>query len=115
MGRQGPETVLLSKMRTAAREAYGSRLVMVKYHGSQFGEAGVSDLLCCLDGIFVAVEVKHPGTSHGRAGLTVKQQAFGNRVIEAGGIFLVCYSVEALLENLALIARGDHDQQITNA
>lgn len=96
----GPETQLIRKMRVAGKTKYGSRLVVVKYHGSQFGEAGVSDLLCCLDGNFLAIEVKHPGTTHGRKGATLKQQAFGNRVNAAGGTFAVCYSVEDFLETL---------------
>ena len=101
MGRPGPETVLVGKMRDAGKAKYGPRLVVVKYHGNQFGEAGVSDLLCCLDGVFIAVEVKHPGTKHGKAGPTLKQQAFGARVTHAGGVFAVCYSVEDFLEVLA--------------
>ena len=95
MARSGPETLLVNKMRNAAHAKYLDRLVMVKYHGSQFGEAGVSDLLCCIDGQFVAVEVKTPtGT------VTVKQQAFGNRIMRAGGTFAVCRTVEEFLETL---------------
>lgn len=103
MGKSGPETRLVAKMRTAGREAYGDRLVTIKYHGSQFGEAGVSDLLCVLDGIFVAAEVKAPesyGNSVEKAvetGATVKQHAFINRVVKAGGVGGVVASVEGFI------------------
>lgn len=107
MSKPGPETRLVKKMRDAGRDKYGERLVTVKYHGSQFGEAGVSDLLCVLDGVFVAVEVKAPepyGGSVERAiteGPTEKQKAFGARVARAGGIFAVCADVPGFLETLA--------------
>lgn len=97
MSRQGPEAKLITKMRDKAREKYGERLVIIKYHGSQFGEAGVSDLLCCLDGRFVAVEVKTPVGK-----VTPKQLAFGHRVNLAEGFFAVCRTVEEFLETLAV-------------
>lgn len=107
MGRAGPETRLVRSMRLAGRAEYGSRLVVVKYHGNEYSEAGVSDLLCCLDGVFVAVEAKVSGNSP-----TLKQRAFGQRIESAGGVFAVCYSVEEFLETLAQAAeqaaRADH-------
>lgn len=105
-GKSGPETALVKKMRDAGRDRYGARLVTVKYHGNEYSEAGVSDLLCCLDGVFVAAEVKHPknyGNSVERAeakGGTVKQQAFINRVIAAGGCGGVVASVEHFMDLL---------------
>lgn len=111
MGKPGPETKLIKKMRDAGRDEYGTRLVTIKYHGSQFGEAGVSDLLCVLDGVFVACEVKAPesyGGSVERAldeGPTLKQRAFGARVVAAGGIFAVCADVPGFLETLAFAER----------
>lgn len=107
MGKPGPETKLVKKMRDTAAAKYGARLVTVKYHGSQFGEAGVSDLLCVLDGVFVAVEVKAPesyGNSVERAlrdGPTVKQIAFIRRVTEAGGVAGVAVTVEGFMDILS--------------
>lgn len=100
MGRPGPETRLVAKMRKAGQEEYGKRLVVVKYHGGAYSEAGVSDLLCCIDGVFVAVEVK-AGTAYG---VTVKQQAFLDRITSAGGVAAVCKSVEEFLETLEYAA-----------
>lgn len=110
MAKPGPEAKLIKKMRDAGRDKYGERLVTIKYHGSQFGEAGVSDLLNVLDGVFVAVEVKAPesyGGSVERAladGPTLKQKAFLLRVSRAGGITSVCATVEGFLETLARAA-----------
>lgn len=93
----GPETKLVKKMRDAGAEKYGSRLVTIKYHGDAFSEAGVSDLLVSLDGIFIACEVKSPEAStHKRAtveasiihaltyGPTLKQRAFVKRMLRSG-------------------------------
>lgn len=111
--KSGPETRLVKKMRDAGKAEYGSRFVSIKYHGSQYGEAGVSDLLCCLDGVFVACEVKAPESypvngqpSEERAlaeGPTVKQWAFIERIIAAGGIGGVAASVDGFLSLLALV------------
>lgn len=106
MARPGPESRLIARMKAAGKAKYGDELVVVKYHGSQFGEAGVSDLLCCLRGVFVAVEAKHPDSKYGKKGPTMKQQAFGDRVTKAYGIFAVCYSVDEFLETLELAADG---------
>lgn len=109
MGKPGPETKLIKKMRDAGRDHYGTRLVTVKYHGSEFGEAGVSDLLCVLDGVFVAVEAKAPESYGGSIekalaeGPTVKQRAFINRVREAGGVAGVAASVEGFMDLLAQV------------
>lgn len=107
MGKPGPETRLVARMRKAAKTKYGSRLVIIKYHGSEYGEAGVADLLCVLDGRFIAVEVKAPESYGGSVqaaiekGPSLKQRAFLRRVTQAGGIAVVCASVEGFLETLA--------------
>lgn len=111
MGKPGPETRLVKKMRDAGHDKYGSRLVTIKYHGSEYSEAGVSDLLNCLDGVFVACEVKAPesyGGSVERAlaeGPTVKQRAFIARIIKAGGIAGVAATVEQYLDLLAEVEK----------
>lgn len=108
MGKSGPETRLIKKMRDAGFAKYGDRLVTVKYHGSQFGEAGVSDLLCVLDGVFIACEVKAPetyGNSVERAleaGPTVKQRLFITRVQAAGGVGGTAADIEGFMFLLAL-------------
>lgn len=110
MATSGPETALVKKMRDTGKAKYGTRLVTVKYHGSQFSEAGVSDLLCVLDGIFVAAEAKAPESYGGsvhralRDGPTVKQRAFITRIEAAGGVGDAVASVEGFL---ALLERAE--------
>jgi hypothetical protein len=109
--KQGHETRLVKKMREAGEKAYGSRLVTIKYHGGMYGEAGVSDLLCCLDGVFVAVEVKAPESYNGseeRAmteGPTIKQRLFLSRIEKCGGIAGVAVNVDQFMDLLAEVEK----------
>lgn len=106
MSKQGPETKLIARCRKRAREKYGYRLVDIKYHGDIYAEAGVSDLLHCLDGVFVAIEMKAPesyGGSVERAvqkGPTVKQRLFIDHVNEAGGVGGVAASEDQYMDLL---------------
>lgn len=113
MGKSGPETRLVKKMKDAGKAEYGERLVMVKYHGGPFTEAGVSDLLCCLDGNFGVCEVKAPeeyGNSVEKAlaeGPTIKQLLFLGRVNKAGGIACVAADVPGFMAFLETLAAGE--------
>lgn len=112
MSRIGPETRLVNKMRDTAKAHYGDRILIIKQHGSEFAQGGVSDLIICLDGKFLAVEVKAPesyGGSVERAvevGPSVRQLAFGARVHTAGGGFAVCATVEDFMAVLAVNERA---------
>lgn len=114
----GPETALVAKMRDDGRKAYGHRLVTVKYHGDMMGEAGVSDLLCVLDGVFIACEVKSPLSAKYRRktmeasiqaaldkGPTLKQRAFVARVLQASGCGGFAATREQFMEQLACAER----------
>jgi len=114
MPKPGPETTLVKKMRDAGKAEYGHRLVTIKYHGDMMGEAGVSDLLCVLDGVFVACEVKSPLSSkHKRStveasvqhaldhGPTLKQRAFVARVLQASGCGGFAATIDQFMEQLA--------------
>lgn len=114
MAKPGPETKLVAKMREAGAAKYGDRLVVTKYYGDAYSEAGVSDLLCCLDGVFIACEVKSPEAStHKRAtveasvrhalehGPTLKQRAYVARQLKAGAVAGFAATVEQFMVMLA--------------
>ena len=61
----------------------------VKVHVSEFSAAGTPDLLCCVHGHFVAIEVKQPGEVP-----TVLQEFTLNNIRHAGGIAVVVSSPE---------------------
>lgn len=60
-----------------------------KEHGGQFGTAGVPDIIACIDGRFVAFEVK---AETGK--LTVLQAVTIRRIRAAGGIAAVVRSAD---------------------
>lgn len=105
-GKSGPETRLVARMRTAAIREYGDKIVLIKHHGGPHARAGVSDLLACVDGVFVACEVKAPESYGGSVekaladGPTPLQRKFLEDVIGSGGVAGVAATVEQFMEIL---------------
>lgn len=61
--------------------------------GSQFGSAGVPDVLCCWEGRFLGIEVKAPGTRSNTSDVQRRQLA---GIAAAGGIALVVDDVSQM-------------------
>lgn len=74
----------------------------VKYPGGPFSRSGVPDLLLCVGGRFVAVELK---TETGR--LTPMQQREASRIARAGGVVATVRSVAHLESLVAALRRQD--------
>jgi len=69
-----------------------------KEHGGQFGTAGIPDIICCINGKFVAFEVKVPGGK-----LTPLQEITIQRIKAAKGKAFKVTSIEevkTILETL---------------
>jgi Holliday junction resolvase len=69
-----------------------------KHFGCKFSKAGVPDLVCCLNGRFIGIEVKRPDGK-----LSEIQKINLEQIERAGGIALVARSVEEVqsaLENM---------------
>jgi Holliday junction resolvase len=74
-----------------------------KEHGGIYGTAGVPDIIACVNGRFVAFEVKTPS---GRA--TKLQEATIKKILSAGGTAAVVRSVDevrAVLEKSGIVLR----------
>lgn len=80
--------VVASIVRTVRREYPGAWIM--KVHGGPMQTAGIPDLLMCIDGLFIAAEVKHqkPAESeqHARERATPLQRAQIAKIIESGGM-----------------------------
>lgn len=76
---KGPESKIVKKIKDAILEEYPQALVL-KIHGSQYQEAGIPDLLCCINGYFFGFEVKQPGKES-----TPIQKHMRRRIIIADG------------------------------
>lgn len=92
------ERALTDRIVKALRKAHGSRAWIMKVHGSGWQTAGIPDLLVCLDGRFIALEIKLPGGSHGVTPLQVVRL---DQIRIAGGVAKVVRSVEDALDVLA--------------
>lgn len=65
-----------------------------KIHGGPHQPAGLSDIISCICGHFVAIEMKQPEKRHN---LTERQKKKLRDVKEAGGVGVVCTSVEEVV------------------
>ncbi len=72
----------------------------IKIAGGPYQKPGISDLLVCGEGKFIAIEVKKPG---GR--ISPLQEQFLNDVRAAGGIAFVAYSIDDVVRRLELPAK----------
>jgi len=61
-----------------------------KQPGGMYGTAGLPDIICCVNGLFVAFEVKRPG---GR--MTKLQEVTQHKICNSGGL---AFKVESLNE-----------------
>lgn len=70
--------------------------------GSPYQEPGINDLLLCVEGLFVSMELKfiHPGESwmHAVERTTVQQRSHIKRVMAAGGMAGTVTSVDEAID-----------------
>ena len=66
-----------------------------KEHGGMYGTAGIPDIICCIDGRFVAFEVKTPSGK-----LTKLQEITIQRINDANGKAYKVTSVEEVIQIL---------------
>ncbi len=87
------EGALVSAMKKALAKELGGR--WIKIHGGPFQEKGLSDIIGCLDGLFIAIEVKMPGRE---SKVTDMQRRFLSQVTENGGLALISSDIDATIE-----------------
>lgn len=71
----------------------GRQVIAINQHGSAFASRGVADILLCIRGKFIAIELKVPGNKP-----TPLQSHFISKVIACGGVGHVVYTFEAFAE-----------------
>lgn len=76
------ESRVTNAIRQAVLKAYPGA-VLWKIHGGSMQRAGIPDLIGCIRGRFVALEVKHPDAARG---LTRLQESALEAVQKAGGL-----------------------------
>lgn len=99
------ENAVVAAIGKAVKQRHPKAYIL-KIHGGQYQESGIPDLLVCVDGLEVGMEVKHqkPGESrdHALNRTTLKQRIHIQRIIEAGGMAGVAMDVEPALHLIQL-------------
>jgi hypothetical protein len=95
----GRESVIQAGIVTRLERMEG--VWIVKYPGGTHGKGGTPDLLICVRGRFVGLEVKREG---GKVSEIQKYQ--GEKIRSAGGIFEVVYSVEQAVKVVERVMEG---------
>lgn len=67
----------------------------IKTHGNMFSKAGTPDIIACVNGVFVAIEVKKPGGV-----VSALQMANIKLINNAGGTAFVAYSLDDVKREL---------------
>lgn len=106
---ENPETTLTRHIMKALK---AGGLFVVKYPGGAFGTTGTPDVLCCMDGRFVGLEIKLPYPS--KHDVSKIQAHRIKQIREAGGIAGVACSVEeafSVLEERYEACQREHEIQ----
>lgn len=101
MSKATKESTLVSAIRRAVLARWPGSTAW-KIHGGPHQVIGIPDLVCCVGGRMVGIEVKlqRPGESeeHARGRVTHHQRAQLDAINAAGGLGIVALSVEEALE-----------------
>lgn len=99
-----PEARLQRNIQKKLREQYGEDIYLFKVHGGPMMPSGLPDLICCVYGIYIGIEVKMP-----EGDVSVIQRHVHARIIRAGGAVVVARSVADALEGVARIVADTLD------
>lgn len=89
-----PEGNVKSWVKARILKRYGDKAWIVTTHQGPYGQKGVMDLICCIHGLFVGIEVKTvTGT------LTELQKGALKKVERAGGISTEIYGKDERILN----------------
>lgn len=85
-----PETALVDKIR---KELGRRGIYTIKIHGDPYQPKGEADLICCVEGRFVALEVKVDGNEP-----STLQEYTMKLIRQSGGTAAAVWSVEEAIE-----------------
>lgn len=97
--KESSEKVLENKIK---RYLFEKGHLFFKVHGSKFMVPGISDIIACVCGRFVALEVKAPGKKNTES---PQQKIFGNNVIKSNGEYYLVDNFDDVVEIIEGIER----------
>ena len=71
-----------------------------KVHGSKFMEPGIADIIACVHGHFVGIEVKRPGAKNEQSEV---QKVHERNVKKSGGTYLLVDSLQEVVDFVSLL------------
>lgn len=66
-----------------------------KVHGSKFMAPGIPDIVSCVNGKFLGIEVKKPGAKNQQSDV---QKVHERNIVKAGGIYLLADNLQEVIE-----------------
>ena len=69
-------------------------------HFYRYGEVGSPDIICVINGIYIAIEVKQPKGKQSEG-----QKAFQENLEKAGGKYWLVYSLEDVIDKLITLIK----------
>jgi Holliday junction resolvase len=66
-----------------------------KVHGSKFMTPGIPDIVSCVNGKFLAIEVKRPGAKNQQSDV---QKVHERNIVKAGGVYLLADNLQEVIE-----------------
>ena len=94
------EARLQRRIQKALNDRYGSDIYLFKVHGGPMMPAGLPDLICCVYGLYIGIEVKMPESIDNVSAI---QRRIHDRIDRAGGIVLVASSAADALAGVARV------------
>ena len=82
-----------------------------KVHGSKFMPSGIADIISCVNGHFVGIEVKRPGA---KRELSEQQKVHERNVKKSGGIYILADCLEDVTNVIEPLLKETKDESIDN-
>lgn len=74
---------------------FSKNIYYFKVHGSKFMPAGIPDIVCCVNGRFLGIEVKRPGAKNEQSN---QQKIHENNIKKSGGTYLLVDSLSEVVD-----------------
>jgi len=82
------------------------KIYNLKYHSCEYTEKGVPDILCCMDGKFIAFEIKRKGKKNTE---TIYQQLQSENIKKSNGLCFLVDSIEEVENIIKKLRRYDDE------
>lgn len=82
-----------------------------KVHGSNFMEPGIADIISCVNGYFVGIEVKRPGAKNEQS---PQQKIHERNVIKSGGKYILADCLQDVIDVVEPLLKETENESIDN-